>query len=296
MIQIPTIFRTNYKRKFILDVYPAKFAISTRVLSKKFLRDWIIQIRRSSDNQEVQVLPDLSLPFAQVSINSPLIGSSSNLGNFVGSGNAFVTSCRNQAMNSSGDAVQPTIANQPRLINTGTIETVVGSNFPGIRFIQASSTYLSLPTSIFTGVVSGEIFWVVNSLNDPAVGTPAFHSMGVDGQNCHYPWTDGVVYEGWGTGSRKSTGDPIPSLASKRVYNIASISGEWTSRIDGSVLFTTSSNTPAFPTSGTPAFFNLGRNIGNSFFFDGTVGEMIIFDGYLNTTARSLITRELLTL
>ena len=125
------------------------------------------------------------------------------------------------------------------------------------------------------------------------MGTPAFHAMGTGGENNHYPWTDGNIYDGWGTNVRKSTGNPSLSLTEKRVYNVVSRSGEWTSRIDGGLHFTTATNAVSFPS--TALFQKIGCNGSNTFFFDGTIGEIIIFNSPIESRRR-YVTDNLLKL
>ena len=156
---IPLLFKPGRTNKLVLDnVRNSPFAISTRVLSKRFLGDWLVQIRRSSDNDEAQILADLSLPIPRVSLNSPIVGSTSNLGTYIGANSGFTVAVKNQANTNHGNATQVVAVAQPRLINAGNLETIVGSSFPGFRFIQASSTFLNLPTTLYSGMTSGEIF------------------------------------------------------------------------------------------------------------------------------------------
>lgn len=279
---IPLLFSPTTKKRLLLDLIPnqAVAAYSLRKLRRKYAGA-AIRVRRSSDNIE----RDIGF------VNNVL--DTIALLNFVGAGNGFIPTWYDQSGNGR-NATQATANNQPRIVNAGILETVVGSNFPGIRYIQSSNTFLQLPTNVYSGMTSGECFWVLNSLTDPGVGTPAFHSMGADGQNNHFPWVDANVYDGWGSNARKSTGNPTLSLSTKRVYNVSSALGEWTSRIDGSVHFTTATNTPAFPSIST--LMRIGTNGGGTMFFDGTIGEFIVFNSTLDASNRTTITNNLLAL
>ena len=118
---------------------------------------------------------------------------------------------------------------------------------PVVRF-DGVDDYLVLP-DFASGFTSGEIFIVIKITNDPAGsgGTSAIWGMGTSVNYTHFPFTDGNIYDAWGSNVRKTVGDPALSLSSTfRLYNVSSANNDWTARLDGSQIFNTTSNTVAF--------------------------------------------------
>ena len=108
----------------LLDLYPnARVAYSVRKLRKAYT-GFCMRVRRSSDNTE----KDISF------LNNAL--NETELTNFVGAGDGFVTRFFDQSGNGN-DARSITSANQPRIVNAGTIETINGK--PAIRTIENTS-------------------------------------------------------------------------------------------------------------------------------------------------------------
>lgn len=105
----------------LLDLYPnARVAYSVRKLRKAY-KGFCMRVRRSSDNTE----KDISF------LNNAL--NETELTDFVGAGDGFVTRFFDQSGNGN-DARSITSANQPRIVNAGTIETINGK--PAIRTIE----------------------------------------------------------------------------------------------------------------------------------------------------------------
>lgn len=177
---------------------------------------------------------------------------------------------------------QPTSGLEP-IYKTGII-----NGLPVLRFDGAGARY-AYADSVFGGLSEGEMFVVIKLVNDPPnVSSKAgAWNFGSSSNRSHYPFTDGVVYESFGSTARKNTGDPTPSLASWRLYNPASSSTEWTSRIDGSVHFTTATNTVGFPSSA----IEFGSNYvgGTREFVDGDIAELIIYDNVLSSAYRTTV-------
>jgi hypothetical protein len=117
----------------------------------------------------------------------------------------------------------------------------------------------------------------VRADNDPGSGdgTSGLWTFNPDGvsQATHYPYSDGNIYESFGTTARKTVGNPTPSLAAWRLYNISSASGAYTVRLDGTQIFTTGTNTVGFPTAP-----QLGRSWTTTFttYFPGDYAELIV--------------------
>jgi hypothetical protein len=116
---------------------PSHGAYSLRKLSSSYSGNALL-VRRSSDNatQNIGFLASGYLDTA-------------SLKTFVGAGNGFVNTWYDQSGNLR-DALQPTLANQPRIVNAGVIQRMGG--VPAIFFTGTSFlTHNSLPTTGYTG-------------------------------------------------------------------------------------------------------------------------------------------------
>jgi hypothetical protein len=191
-------------------------------------------------------------------------------------------------------ALQPLGANRP-LFRTGIV-----NGLPVVRFDAASSKYLVLPD--ISALTSGEIFIVVKITTDPPVTSAKsglWHfsdaTSSVSGfPATHYPFTDGTIYEAFGTDTRKTTVNPTPALTSWRVYNVSAASADWTNRLDGVQLTHTGTNAVSFSST-----VYLGRSHGGTgdsfadYYLDGDVAEVIIYGGVLTSDQRTDIVKLL---
>ena len=91
-----------------------------------------------------------------------------------------------------------------------------------------------------------------------------------------------TIFDEFGTNSTKNN-IAAPPLNQLRIYNVRSAAGNWANRLDGSVLFSTGSNTVSF--SATPW---IARNVGSNH-FDGTMSEIILYNTVLNTAQRNIV-------
>lgn len=181
----------------------------------------------------------------------------------------------------ANDAVQTTGSLQP-LLNTGEINSLATVRFDG-------GDHFILPQP-FDGV-GGEIFGVVKVDNDPSVagtnpgeGRGGLWDFGSHTLATHYPYSDGTIYEQFGTTSRKTTGNPTPLLTSPRLYNVSSGASTYTTRLDGNVHYTTATNTV-----GWNAAPRIGASVVGGFFMAGDIAAIIGYNRILTTTERALV-------
>lgn len=130
-------------------------------------------------------------------------------------------------------------------LDTGT--TINGH--PSLQFTAGTLQCLTLP-DILTGDGSGEMLMVVKKDNDPE-GAPedtGFIFFGNSVNASHYPFTDGVVYDAFGTDIRKTVGNVAPNLAAWHVYNPWSAPSDWNLNINGASVFSTGTNTMGWAT------------------------------------------------
>jgi hypothetical protein len=138
-------------------------------------------------------------------------------------------------------ASQSTAGNRP------TVEAraeIGGGN--ALRFASASSQHLAFASNFLSGASSGYLLAVAWIANDPpGSGAAAGHPFGitVGGSHSHWTFTDGAIYEAWGTSARKTVGNPTPSLAVPRIYEAISAPSDFRALLDGSQIYSTGTNT-----------------------------------------------------
>lgn len=170
---------------------------------------------------------------------------------------------------------------------------------PVVQFTAANSHFYTLP-DILSSFTEGEVFIVLKLANDPpsGFGKDGLWQMDTDGlQASNVPYySNGQVYDGWGSNSRKSTGkNPDTNLAGGAfLYNISSKASEWTMRINGAGsgnnYYQTTSNTVAFPTA--PKIGGASGGFGSTY-LDGWIAYIQIFNRVLTNSERDSKEAEL---
>lgn len=128
------VYNTTGSR--LIDPYirvPA--AYSLRRVSSTYYDGVVIRVRRSSDNAEQDI------GFVGDTLDT------ASLLSFAGAGSAFVTRWYDQSGNQN-HAIQTTAGNQPRIVNSGTLDVVNGK--PALYFLGTSSTLTSTPIVSYT--------------------------------------------------------------------------------------------------------------------------------------------------
>jgi hypothetical protein len=227
----------------LLDSYSgASVAYSLRLLSALYVGN-SIRVRRSSDNAEQDI------GFNGANLDTAALTS------FCGSGNGFVTTWYDQSGNSR-NATQTTAAIQPQIVSSGNV--ILANTKPTLDFLGGLN---GLNFAQFSASVI-DAFILVKTKSDPAtIENSGFIKFGTDTLNNHFPLST-LVYDDFGSTTRKSLGDPTTSLAQLNIYNVLSKSGEWTARLNTVSIFSTSSNIVAI---------NSAPKIGSK---DGSIGMM----------------------
>jgi len=216
----------------LLDTYTgAAAAYSLRKLRSAYSGS-AIRVRRSNDNAETDIGFNVFGELDTVALAA-----------HCGSNDGFVVTWYDQA--STNDATQSTTANQPK-IYVGTTGVVTENGKPTIYF----DGFVQLGIGNFSSLTEGNAFFVAKSTTEtPATdqqGSP--HFFGTAGQQNHYPYSNGIVYDSFGSTSRKSF-NPTTTLTNLHLSNYLSTSAEWTVRMNGTEETTTSSNTVGFGSS-----------------------------------------------
>lgn len=221
-------------------------------------------------------------PFAPTDIAGLALWLKADAGTFQSSGGSAATSDADPVgewQDQSGNArhlTQATGSVKP------TLRLAVQNGLPVIRF-DGTDDFLEIP-DFLTGFTAAEIFVVVKADADPAAdaGTSGLWLLGTG--NTHYPWTNGTIFDSFGSGAQQATDNPATTLAQFNVYNVSSASGAWTNRLNGAEIFTTGTNTVSFP-SGP----RLGISAASAHWFDGDVGELVLYDSVLSAGNRSSV-------
>jgi hypothetical protein len=164
---------------------------------------------------------------------------------------------------------QATGAQQPLYVASGI------SSMPSVAFTAANNDFLA--STGFPALTAGHVFIVMQSIADPPPGHPdlgglwLFDDTGAN--DSHIPFSDGNVYDCFGTTVRKTTVNPAPSFTSPRIYAVKSAANVWANYLDGVLLWDLGggSNTVSFPA--TP---RLGRS--QNVYHNGSIAEVILCD------------------
>ncbi|HET6518855.1 MAG TPA: hypothetical protein VFG47_03430 [Geminicoccaceae bacterium] len=152
----------------------------------------------------------------------------------------FVSAWGNAGNQGRGAWTQATAIRQPELKLANSAAAINGK--PTLKFGPAD-TFFSLQS--FAGLTQAEVFVAVKLASDPP---PSNATAGLwilsSASAGWFPFpSEGNVYEGALSTTRRNIGNPAPSLAAMRVYGIVSTPAEWTVRLDGAEFFTTGTNT-----------------------------------------------------
>jgi hypothetical protein len=164
---------------------------------------------------------------------------------------------------------------------TGIYKANIQNGLPIVRFDGVDDSYVVPDLSALT---AGTVFIVVRVDNDPpgAAGQTGLWGLGTDSNSTHFPYTDSVIYDQFGTTARKTTGDPTVSLsAGFVVYNAISAAADWRSYLNNTLHFSTGTNTVGFTFAP-----RLGSDLGANVRLDGDVGEWVLYDSALSDTDR----------
>ena len=212
---------------YLLDLFPnASAAYSLRRLNSAYKSN-LIRVRRSSDNTE-----------QDIGFTATGNLDTTALTTFCGAGNGFVTTWYDQSGNAN-NATQTTAANQPQIVSSGSV--ILENTKPTISWLSGLS---GLDFTTFSAS-SVTMFMVIKAKNDPALtqGDSGFVTFGTSTSLNHYPFIDGNIYEGSFSTVRHTIGNPTTLLSQLNLYNAFSKSGNYTSYLNGTQIFTTSTNT-----------------------------------------------------
>jgi len=154
---------------------------------------------------------------------------------------------------------------------------------------NGSSNQMTFATAPMSGTSSGMAVYVVQLDNDPPSNAtsagPVLGDWGTDSL-VTLIWTDGTIYDDFLSSTRKNTSNPTPSFSAAPVLiSVVSASGLWQIYVNGTLLFSTTTNTYAVGTSPKIGHSDRGANI----YVDGRVAEIAVVANSTSSTTRQLL-------
>jgi hypothetical protein len=157
------------------------------------------------------------------------------------------------------------------------------NGLPAVYF--TGSQYLNM-TNNFKGTLAGssfqgaELFILIKVDNDPSLSTSGSGIYNIGGsdssERSYYPYTDSNIYSNFYSTTRKTVGNPSLPLTSWRLYNVESINGKWIARLDGAVIYSTTSNTYSDITDVWAVGMSKSGTSDESF-LQGYIAEMLLY-------------------
>jgi hypothetical protein len=157
---------------------------------------------------------------------------------------------------------------------------------------DGTSDQMSIASNPLTGASGGTLVVVFKQDADPPsvganTGGGPISRLGSDAATPgdHWPWTDGNIYDGSMSTARKTVGNPTTSLASWAVISIVSAASDYRFYINGTLFYSTASNTVGFSGSAPLLFWSTDSG-GGIYYFKGDVAEVLAYNRALSTTER----------
>jgi hypothetical protein len=171
-----------------------------------------------------------------------------------------------------------------RAVTKPTLVTADLNGMNTLRYTAASTQFFNIPNPMLAGLSACAMYAVIKLANDPpTVGDGGIERIGTDVQADHFPYTDGVVYNGFASTARKTYGNPSPSLAAWRIISIYSAASAHGIYIDGTLFASTVTNT--FGVNNTPTF---GKGLAAQY-TNGWVAEVLFSNANDGTSPRQQI-------
>lgn len=160
-------------------------------------------------------------------------------------------------------------------------------SLPAVLFIDAAGEggHFTVPNFLNPAAyTAGNVFWVSKLVFDPPnsadSSAPACGDWGTT-NDAYWPYTDGKLYDDFGSNARKDAIVTGTSLTAWILYEGRTAAGAWSCHINGVQKHTTASNTVAW---GTSPF--LGRVSGSAKFLRGWVSDIIFYSRVLSSSER----------
>lgn len=251
----------------------AQVAFSTRKLRSAYAGS-ALQVRRSSDNTTQDIGFDGSGNLDTAA-----------LATFVSANSGFISKWYDQS-GAAADAVQATQANQPRLVNAGTNDTLNAK--PALRF---TATTQQLVSSASAAYVNAKFLNVVASVASLAAVAPLIGSSGsATGFELRLDTSGNVQLLQQGSGLLSQSSGITILVNAQHVFEadyVSQTTGPTHTIVDGTIFSTNNSGTGIPVNAGTIVFGPNGNDTGMT----GFIAESLVFDivGGLTTGQRNTL-------
>lgn len=134
--------------------------------------------------------------------------------------------------------------------------------------LSSAELFIVLQVNENSGVIRGG--WYFNNCNFPT----------------HYPYSDGVIYESFGTGTRVTASDPTTDLTAPHIYHVAAVPGtnNWLIEVGSENIFT---GTATF--SGNAGIqLRIGRN-DDADYLEGQIAAVVVYGETLSAADRTAV-------
>jgi hypothetical protein len=163
------------------------------------------------------------------------------------------------------------------------VNNVTGS-LPAIHFpADNNGEIYTFPSGMMTGKTSAHIFGALkcaaeNTIGDGFSGLWDFSTQGSTAT--HYSFTDGNVYDGFGSATRFSTGNPSPSLAAWHCLAVKAEASGYAMRLNGAAHFSNATSCGS-DWIAVPQFGKSKQPGGNHYRFQGDLLDLFCYDHVL---------------
>jgi hypothetical protein len=161
------------------------------------------------------------------------------------------------------------------------------NSLPSLGSSSVSNSGYFLQTSTLASTIMNgsacERFMVMQAQSPQPYGLFS-STFGASGSSTFLPYADGNSYDDFFSNIRKTISGQ--NLSTPSIYDTQSSAGNWTSLVNGTQTFTTSSNTSEAPSSP----LNLLGNAGN---WSGLLSEVIVYNRILSPTENTQVTNYL---
>ena len=158
------------------------------------------------------------------------------------------------------------------------------------RFVGGSSQKLDWASNPSSGKTAGTVFVVHHALdNSSYANSSPISEWGTAATADHVPYSDGQIYEGWGSTARRDCGNPSVNLNNKHIYVVVTAASDYRTYIAGGTPFF-SSGTNTVGWAATAKMMYSTRTPAQS---DGDICEVIVYDSALSLTNLNAVANAL---
>jgi hypothetical protein len=200
---------------------------------------------------------------------------------------ATVSTWNDQSQNANHFS-NATAATQPKWVPSW---TAGGASVKGVAgFLQCAHT--ANASSMWSGAADGERFLAGQADADPSSGQNGAGGggsrWGTSGTSEYLGFSDGNIYDQFGTTVRKTISKTAGILASPFIYESYSAASDYQAFVNGASVFTTATNTVGFGTSQPTLFLDNGGDQGTN-----QIGEVVAFNRKLTAIERVMVSEFL---